>query len=405
MSSMNRRAWILGVAVSALVFTAPHRALAQAGMEAGAITGQSTGLAKHPKDAGSTINNATNNTNSKTAAATGGNAKTIPAGKPVGTTLPVRRTRPSSGAPGTLNGQVLEHGTAKPVPNVLLRLTSTEPQYVVETKLARTDSTGSWSITDVEPGRWSLAVDKERMPLTYACADSSRFLVVSKSEALHVAPFALYRTACVEGHVQWADGYVFSDAPVLVVPRRASLPPAHGRVNGVGDYLICSAPADSAMVWLQLRDGRRIGSPVSLAVGKDARVDFKPPSEETMPGTLLLLNARTASGEKVPFARMLMVGRRLGVAGEPSVVFVRDANANREGEVLTHVPFGTYEIIGWNPRQGEWGRVEQLVVARGAGDSFQHEVTMRGTSTSEEQEEWRQAMLDRADDFQLHWVP
>jgi hypothetical protein len=401
---MNRRAWIGNVALAALLFTAPVRALAQAGMEAGAATSHAAGWAKHQKETGSKMGPSTSTT-TKTTTATSGNAKTIPAGKPVGTTLPVRRTRPASGAPATIRGEVLEHSTAKPVKNVLLHLVSTDPQYVVETKLARTDSTGSWVITDVEPGRWSLSVDNERMPATYACSEVSRNIVVVKNEALHVAPFGLYRTACVEGHVQWADGYVFSDAPVLVVPRRASLPPARGRVNGVGDYQICSAAADSAMVWLQLRDGRRIGSPVSLAVGKDARVDFKPPSEENMPGTTLLLNARTAGGEKIPFARMLMVGRRLGVGTEPSVVFVRDANANREGEVLTHVPFGTYEIIGWNPREGEWGRVEQLVVARGAGDSFEHEVTMRGTSTAEEQEAWRQELLDRADDFQLHWVP
>jgi hypothetical protein len=291
------------------------------------------------------------------------------------------------------------------VPNVLLHLVSTEPQYVIETKLARTDSTGAWSITDVEPGRWLLSVDTERLPVTFASAESARIVMVSKNDNLHVAPLALYRTACVGGHVEWADGYVFSDAPLLVVPRRARLPVAHGRVNGVGDYEICSAPADTAMVWLMLRDGRRIGSPVSLAVGRASTVDFHPPSEENMPGTLLLLNARTAGGQVVPFARMLLVGRHLGVAGEPSVVFVRDANANREGEVLTHVPFGTYEILGWNPRQGEWGRVEQLVVARGSGDSFEHEVTMRGSSSAEQQAVWRQELLDRADDFQLNWVP
>jgi hypothetical protein len=381
----------------------PAIARAQAGMEAGAVTSHSAAWAKHASgtSVGATPAKGTTTTTKTTAA---GGGKTV-SGKAVGSGLPERKARPVSGAPGTISGQVIERGTAKPVAGVLLHLVSTEPQYVVETKLARTDSTGAWSITDVEPGRWSLSVDRERLPLTYASAESARIVSVSKNDLLHTAPLTLYRTACVGGHVQWADGYVFSDAPVLVVPRRAGLPVARGRVNGVGDYEICSAPADTAMVWLMLRDGRRIGSPVSLAVGRASTVDFHPPSEESMPGTLLLLNAKTAAGEKVPFARMLLVGRRLGVAGEPSVVFVRDANANREGEVLTHVPFGTYEILGWNPRQGEWGRVEQLVVARGAGESFEHEVTLRGSSTAEQQTAWRQELLDRADEFQLNWVP
>jgi len=228
---------------------------------------------------------------------------------------------------------------------------------------------------------------------------------MAKNDNLHAAPFSLYRTACVAGHVQWADGYVFSDAPILVAPWHAGLPPARGRVNGVGDYEICSAPADSAMVWLVLRDGRRIGTPVKLAIGRAARVDFKPPAIADMPGTQLFLSAKTASGSKVPFARLLLVGRRLGVAAEPWVVYVQDATADREGEVITHVPYGTYEILGWNPRQGEWGRVEQLVIARGAGESFEHELILRGTSTAEEQASWRQDLLTRADDFQLRWVP
>lgn len=396
---MKSRVWI-GLGAAAILFLyGPLPAHAQAGMEAGAITSHSAGLAPKPKETGSS----TATTTTRTSGAVGGSK--MVGGKPVATTLPERHVRPPSGAPGTISGQVLEHGNGKPVKNVLLRLVSTEPQYVIETKLSRTDSTGSWSFSDVEPGRWSLAIDPDRLPETYGLSDSPRIVVVAKHDDLHAAPFSLYRTACVGGHVQWADGYVFSDAPVLVAPWHAGLPPARGRVNGVGDYEICSAPADSAMVWLVLRDGRRIGTPVKLAIGHAARVDFKPPAIEDMPGTELFLNARTASGTKVPFARLLLVGRRLGVAAEPWVVYVQDATADREGEVMTHVPYGTYEILGWNPRQGEWGRVEQMVIARGSGQSFEHEVTLRGTSTADEQAAWRQDLLARADDFQLRWVP
>ena len=388
---MSARRSILFI-LAGLAVMAPRPARAQAGMEAGAAAGQAADWAKRQKEAGNP---------------TGPTPRVVPGarstGKPV--LAPERSVRKKSGAPGTISGQVVERGSRRPVPGVILRLVSTEPQYVVETKLFRTDSAGSYRFLDVEPGTWSLAVDAERMPTTYAVSEAPRMVKVVKRGALSLEPFALYRTACVQGHVEWADGYVFSAAPVLVAPRNPALPPVKGTVNGVGDYEICSAPADTAMVWLELRDGRRIGRPAMLSVGKSARVDFRPDPVESMPGTTMFLELRTAAGQRVPFGRVVLVGRKYGVAGEPNVVFVRDGTANREGELLGYVPFGTYEFLAWNPRQGEWGRVEQFVIARGGGEQFQHEITLRGTSTAEEQERWRQDLLGRATDFQRRWVP
>src|SRR5262249_17919358 len=161
----------------------PAMAHAQAGMEAGAATSHAAMWAKHQKESGTSTSATTTKTTTKTSGATGGKVS----GRAAGTTLPERKTRPSSRAPGSLSGQVLERGNAKPVPGVLVRLESTEPQYVVETKLARTDSSGAWLITDVEPGRWSLNVDNERLPETYASSESPRTLIVAKNDVQHVA--------------------------------------------------------------------------------------------------------------------------------------------------------------------------------------------------------------------------
>jgi len=125
---MKSRVWI-GLGAAATLFFNGALAHVQAGMEAGAITSHSAGLAKKPQETGSTTTTST----TRTQGAVGGSK--IVNGKPVATTLPERRVRPASGAPGAISGQVLEHGSGKPVKDVLVRLVSTEPQYVVETKL------------------------------------------------------------------------------------------------------------------------------------------------------------------------------------------------------------------------------------------------------------------------------
>ena len=90
---MKSRVWIGLGAVAILSFSGAVAAHAQAGMEAGAITSKSAGLAKKPQETGS----ATTTTITKTQGATGG--PRMVNGKPVATTLPERHVRPPSGAP------------------------------------------------------------------------------------------------------------------------------------------------------------------------------------------------------------------------------------------------------------------------------------------------------------------
>jgi hypothetical protein len=391
-ASRYPRFW-LALALALATSSIARDACSQAGIEAAAATKQAAEWAKRQKEAGAdatvqprVIQGARS---AQSGSASGGG----------------RAARKPSGAPGRLSGRVIERGTRSGVPGVLLSLTSTDPQYVVVTHLASTDSTGAYRFPEIEPGHWALAVVADRIPATYGAVAADRAVTVARNDSLVVFPIELFRTACVEGHTEWSDGYVFSDGSIVVAPHNPSFPALTGKVNGVGDFQICSAPADTAMVWLLLRDGRRFGQLAQLSVGHSATVEFRPEPLEQMKGTQFHLRCRTSDGTPVPQARVVLVGRRIGVGKDPWTVFAREVQTDRVGEAITGVPYGTYEILALNPRQGSWARVQQFVVARGVRDELVHELVLHGTSSEDEQIAWRNDLLARADQFLYRWVP
>jgi hypothetical protein len=171
----------------------------------------------------------------------------------------------------------------------------------------------------------------------------------------------------------------------------------------VGRYELCSVPADSAMVWLALRDGRRFGVPVRTDPERPATASFRPDPQEQLRGTLLYVQARMPSGAAVQKAQVVVVGRKLAEGAEPTMVYMREAVTDGGGLAGFRLPYGTYEILVMNPRQGEHGRAEQFVVAHGAPAEVVHEVVLRGTSTEGERTRWRQDLLARAEQFQRLW--
>lgn len=392
-------AWLLApLAAGALL--APPSAHAQAGIEAAGLTKGAADWKDRKRS--------TDKKPVTTAPASGANPAIAPRVQGRATTPePVRVPRKPSGAPGTVAGRVVERRSNAPVPGVLLSLTSTEQQYVIERLLARTDSTGRYQFADVEPGRWSLVVIADRLPATYSARADERIVPVAKSQKVEVLPFALGRTACVQGHITWSDGYVFSDATssIFVSPLDSSLGAARGPVNGVGDFELCSAPADSAMVWLFLRDGRRLGRPARLAVGQETRIDFEPVPLELMDGTVLQVQGRTPGGLPVPRAEVVIVGRKYGPGEHTLTVFTRQANADHGGMAEVRLPYGVYEVLVMNPREGTWGRVEQLVIAPGAPARVPQEVVLRGSSTPAQRVAWRDDLLARGDSFLRTWRP
>jgi hypothetical protein len=376
----------------AMLLAGAGDARAQAGMEAAAATKQATDWSKQQKQSG------TQGALPRARVVPPRRGKVAPA-------VPALPPRKPSGAPGRVAGTVVEKGTRLGVAGVILSLTSTEPQFAVETLLARSDSSGHYEFPSVEPGRWSLVVVRDQVPKTYGALAGARVVTVAKRDNLAEPPIELGRTACVSGHVVWSDGYVFSDAPVRVAPRDPVLLPAEGALNGIGDYEICTAPADTVMVWLALRDGRRLGRPARLTPGSEAVVDFRPVPLEQIEGSLVRFEPRTPDGRPVLKAKILVVGRKLAVGDEPTLVFAREAVADHAGGADFWMPYGTYEILVVNPREGPYGRVEQFVIAPGAPPKVVHEVILRGTSTAEDRAAWRTDMLERADRFERVWVP
>jgi hypothetical protein len=158
------------------------------------------------------------------------------------------------------------------------------------------------------------------------------------------------------------------------------------------------------MVWLALRDGRRLGLQARLDPAQPAAVDFRPEPLEALSGTVLHVEARTAAGQTVGKAVVVAVGRRLPVGTEPMMVFAREVVADAGGVADLRLPYGTYEILVMNPREGQHGRLEQFVIARGAPAEVTHTVTVRDSSTPAERDRWRQRLFERADRFQRWWA-
>ena len=379
--------WLAAAALHAPV------ALAQTGVEA-------TGLARMGTHSGPAVRFKVAERAEQEAA----RGKLIP-GQPAQEDTGVPRVpRKKSGAPGRIGGLVYERGTTRPVPGVRLVLTSTEPQYDIETYEARTDSAGYYEFASVEPGRWYVGVEADRLPATFAAPRAGRRLTVARRDSVVAPAFELTKTACVAGHAVWSDGYVLYDAPITVAPRDTTLYSVDGLVNGVGDFQVCGAAEDSVMVWMTLRDGRRLGRSTRLVPGETRRVEFSPQPMEQMDGSVLRVQAKSADGKPVGFASLVLVGRRFELGDTPACVYTRDATADAGGLAELRVPNGVYEILVSNPRDGQIGRIEQYVVNPNQYDPAPLQVAVRGQNSARRLAQYRQELLDRGEMFLYIWT-
>ncbi len=317
---------------------------------------------------------------------------------------PARRARPKSGAPGRVAGLVYESGTMRPVAGVIVRMVSTEPQYVVERIDARTDSAGYYEFPRIEPGAWRLGIVSDRLATRYAPPRTSRAVTVSKRDSIAAPPFELKRTACVAGHAGWSDGYVLYDAPLTIAPYDSTQFSSTVRMNGLGDFDVCNAPEDSVMVWMHLRDGRSLGRTTRLSNGFDRRVLFQPDPLERMEGCLLRVLPVLNDGTPVPRAKVTMVGRRFEQGARPALVFVREQVADADGVAEFKVPFGVYEVLAMNPREGQTGRVQRMVVDTDQAGAQPLRIELRGTATVAERASMRADLLDRAETYLYVWT-
>jgi len=316
-----------------------------------------------------------------------------------------RAARPVSGAPGTVAGLVYERGTKTPVANVQITLVSTEIEYVETTLTARTDSAGYYEFARVEPGLWRLSIRRDGLPMTWAVPLFAPALSVAKQEKIAVPAFALGKQACVEGRAVWSDGYTLFDAPVTVIPADPALGAAGGSLNGIGDFRVCEAPEDSAMVWMHLRDGRSLGRATRLVAGAKTRVDFTPDPIEKMEGSPLRVLSVLADGTPVARAQIVVVGRRFEQGARPALVFVREETSDAEGVAEFKVPFGNYDVLVMNPREGQTGSTRMEVNIDQTGRLQPLRIELRGKSTAAERAAMKRALLVRAETSLVVWKP
>jgi len=317
---------------------------------------------------------------------------------------PPRPARPKSNAPGRVAGLVYENGTRRPVMGVVMRMVSTEPQWAVERIEARTDSAGYYEFPRVEPGAWVLGVVNDKLSTRYAPPRSPRAVTVAKKDSVAALPFVLHRTACVKGHAGWSDGYVLYDAPMTIAPYDSTQFSATTTMNGVGDFQLCGAPEDSVMVWMHLRDGRSLGHTARLSTLADQSVKFTPDPLDKMEGCVLRVLPVLNSGTPVPRAQITVVGRRFEQGDRPALVYVRQETSDADGVAEFKVPFGVYEVLAINPREGQNGRVERMIVNTSQSGPQPLRIVLRGLASPREQASLRAGLLDRAETYLYVWT-
>jgi len=82
---------------------------------------------------------------------------------------------------------------------------------------------------------------------------------------------------------------------------------------------------------------------------------------------------------------------------------VRQETADQDGAVEFRVPFGVYEVLVMNPREGETGRVSRLVINEDQKGVHPLEVVLRGTTTPAERRTLRADLLNRAETYLYVW--
>jgi hypothetical protein len=371
-------------------------AWAQAGIEAAAQLKQAADWAERQKGSGSTMADTHRifSTSRTVRRVTPAPSATIPS------TL---KPRPRSGAPGKVSGRVLDRATGQPLAGVAMLLVSTEPEYQVEILDATTDSSGSYRFPKVEPGRWTVGVDPVNLDPSYAPRRPKGVLTLEKRQSVTAEDILLLYAGCISGEVRWPDGHRVTEGDVTVAPLDTTLYAIAAELDEQGRYSFCAAPPGSAMVWLDLHDGRQIGQVSHLAVNDTLHFDFAPDSWEQMKATQLWIQVVTEGGLGVGFAEVVIFGRRPAHGDRSAMVFYRGETADRQGLAEFYVPVGAYDILAMNPREGEWARQSGIQVTPVAPPRLTHDIVVTGTSTAAEREEWSKWMYRRAEWLLYSW--
>jgi len=168
--------------------------------------------------------------------------------------------------------------------------------------------------------------------------------------------------------------------------------------------VVCEAPEDSVMVWMHLRDGRSLGRATRLVAGTRPRIDFTPDPIEKMEGSPLRVLPVLADGTPVPRAQIVVVGRRFEQDPRPALGFVREEASDADGVAEFKVPFGNYEVLVMNPRQGQTGSARMVVDVDQTGRIQPLRVVLTGAKSDDERAALKRSLLLRAEQSLLVWT-
>jgi protocatechuate 3,4-dioxygenase beta subunit len=310
--------------------------------------------------------------------------------------------RPRSGAPGEVSGRLVDE-TGAPVAGIAVGLLSTDARYAPEFLEAMSDSTGRFRFTKVEPGPWEVRFDPAKLPARYAPRRAAVALSVSRSERKQLSDLVFLPGACALGSVRWTGGPPALETEIFFAPADTAFFSITGRIDGEGVYRLCGIPAGPVHAWSDLGDGRWLGRPLQLKPGTETEFDLTAEPSSRLSGTSVWFDARTEDGRPIAFAEIVVFGVREATDAQPHLVYLRGAVADRVGAAEFLLPYGTYEVLAINPREGEWTRTQGLVIDASTGARRDQQLVLASTSTASQRADWVHSLRLRAEESLYLW--
>jgi len=310
--------------------------------------------------------------------------------------------RPRSGAPGEVGGRLVDESGA-PISGISVGLLSTDARYAPEYLEVLSDTAGRFHFTKVEPGAWEVRFDPAKLPQQYAPRRAAVAVSLARREKEDLSDLAFLPGACVGGSVLWSDGPPALETEIFFSPADTAFFSIVGRVDGEGHYRLCGIPAGRAHAWSDLGDGRWLGRPMQLEPGTVAQFDLQADPSSRLRGTSVWFDARTEDGRSIAFAEIVVLGHRPASETETALVYLRGAVADRGGAAEFLLPYGDYEVLATNPREGEWTRLASFVVDASSRAQMNQDLVLVGSSTTGQRAEWAAELRGRAERALYVW--